>query len=31
MALQAALPKVSAMPHPAGEIDAWVEFAVEKK
>ena len=29
MALQAAQPKVWAMPHPAGYVDVWMEMAVE--
>ena len=31
MALQAAQPKVSAMPHPAGDVDVWIKMAVENK
>ena len=31
VALQAAQPKVSAMPHPAGDVDAWIRLAVENK
>ena len=29
--LQAAQPKVSSMPHPAGDVDAWIALAVENK
>ena len=31
MALQAAQPKVSAMPHPAGDVDVWIKMVVENK
>ena len=31
VALQAAQPKVSAMPHPAGDVDVWIRMAVENR
>ena len=31
VALQAAQPKVAVMPHPAGDVDAWIKLAVENK
>ena len=31
VALQAAQPKVAMMPHPAGDVDAWIKLAVENK
>ena len=31
VALQAAQPKVAMMPHPAGDVDAWIKLAVDNK
>ena len=31
VALQAAQPKVAMMPHPAGDVDAWIKLAVKNK
>ena len=31
VALQAAQPKVAMMPHPAGDVDAWIKLAVDYK
>ena len=31
VALQAAQPKVAMMPHPAGDVDAWIKLAVDDK